>query len=188
MKKILLLFFIVLFAFMGNAQNSLEEYKKQFPDFNELVLNDIQSYEFSIESDKIKVIQNNHYESLILNENGILNNKESFSYSELVKLQSYDAFTLINDNGKEKRIKVTQTNEIQSTQSAVFYDDVKQRQLIFPNLEAGARKVYNYQTQIEDPFLLHKFIFGGGLPIKNSTLEIKTEKNINIASPADLIG
>ena len=180
MKKILLLFFIVLFAFMGYAQNSLEEYKKQFPDFNELVLNDIQSYEFSIESDKIKVIQNNHYESLILNENGILNNKESFSYSELVKLQSYDAFTLINDNGKEKRIKVTQTNEIQSTQSAVFYDDVKQRQLIFPNLEAGARKVYNYQTQIEDPFLLHKFIFGGGLPIKNSTLEIKTEKNINI--------
>ena len=180
MKKILLLFFIVLFAFMGNAQNSLEEYKKQFPDFNELVLNDIQSYEFSIESDKIKVIQNNHYESLILNENGILNNKESFSYSELVKLQSYDAFTVINYNGKEKKIKVTQTNEIQSTQSAVFYDDVKQRQLIFPNLEAGARKVYNYQTQIEDPFLLHKFIFGGGLPIKNSTLEIKTEKNINI--------
>jgi transglutaminase-like putative cysteine protease len=180
MKKILLLFFIVLFAFMGNAQNSLEEYKKQFPDFNELVLNDTQSYEFSIESDKIKVIQNNQYESLILTDNGILNNKESFSYSELVKLQSYDAFTVINYNGKEKKIKVTQTNEIQSTQSAVFYDDVKERQLIFPNLEAGARKVYNYQTQIEDPFLLHKFIFGGGLPIKNSTLEIKTEKNINI--------
>jgi transglutaminase-like putative cysteine protease len=180
MKKILLLFFIVLFAFMGIAQNSLEEYKKQFPDFNELVLNDTQSYEFSIESDKIKVIQNNQYESLILTDNGILNNKESFSYSELVKLQSYDAFTVINYNGKEKKIKVTQTNEIQSTQSAVFYDDVKERQLIFPNLEAGARKVYNYQTQIEDPFLLHKFIFGGGLPIKNSTLEIKTEKNINI--------
>ncbi len=192
MKKILLLFFIVLFAFIGNAQNSLEEYKKQFPDFNELILNDIQSYEFSIENDKIKVIQNNQYESLILNDNGILNNKESFSYSELVKLQSYDAFTVINDNGREKKIKVTQTNEVQSGQSAVFYDDVKQRQLIFPNLEAGAKKVYNYQTQIEDPFLLHKFIFGGGLPIKNSTLEIKTEKDINIGfkifnDPSNLI-
>lgn len=180
MKQLFLLFFIVLFAFTGNAQNSLEEYKKQFPDFNELVLNDIQSYEFSIENDKIKVIQNNQYESLILNDNGILNNKESFSYSDLVKLKSYDAFTLINDNGKENKIKVTQTNEVQSGQSFVFYDDVKERQLIFPNLEAGAKKVYNYQTQIEDPFLLHKFIFGGGLPIKNSTLEIKTEKNITI--------
>lgn len=180
MKQLFLLFFIVLFAFTGNAQNSLEEYKKQFPDFNELVLNDIQSYEFSIENDKIKVIQNNQYESLILNDNGILNNKESFSYSDLVKLKSYDAFTIINDNGKENKIKVTQTNEVQSGQSFVFYDDVKERQLIFPNLEAGAKKVYNYQTQIEDPFLLHKFIFGGGLPIKNSTLEIKTEKNITI--------
>lgn len=192
MKKILLLFFIVLLTFTANAQNSLEEYKKQFPDFNELVLNDSQSYEFSIESDKIKVIQNNQYESLILNDNGILNNKESFNYSELVKLQSFDAFTLINDNGKEKKIKVTQTNEVQSGQSFVFYDDVKQRQLIFPNLEAGAKKVYNYQTQIEDPFLLHKFIFGSGLPIKNSTLEIKTEKNINIGfkifnDPSNLI-
>lgn len=192
MNKILLLFFTVLLTFIANAQNSLEDYKKQFPNFNELVLNDSQSYDFSIENNKIKVIQNNQYESLILNDNGILNNKESFSYSELVKLQSYDAFTLINENGKEKKIKVTQTNEVQSGQSFVFYDDVKQRQLIFPNLEAGAKKVYNYQTQIEDPFLLHKFIFGGGLPIKNSSLEIKTEKNINIGfkifnDPSNLI-
>lgn len=191
-KLIFSIAFCTFLALTSTAQNSLDEYKKQFPDFNELVLNDIQSYEFSIENDKIKVIQNNQYESLILNDNGILNNKESFSYSELVKLQSYDAFTVINDNGREKKIKVTQTNEVQSGQSAVFYDDVKQRQLIFPNLEAGAKKVYNYQTQIEDPFLLHKFIFGGGLPIKNSTLEIKTEKDINIGfkifnDPSNLI-
>jgi len=180
MKKIFLLLLIVFFAITGNAQNSLEEYKKQYPDFNELVINDIQSYEFSIESNKLKVIQNNQYESIILTENGIQNNKESFSYSELVKLRSYEAYTLINYNGKEKKIKVTQTNEIQSGQSSVFYDDVKERQLIFPNLEAGAKKVYNYQTEIVDPFLLHRFIFGSAIPIKNSTLEIKTDKNINI--------
>lgn len=180
MKKIFLLLFIVFFACKSNAQNSLEEYKKQYPDFNELVINDIQSYEFTIESNKLKVIQNNHFESIILTDNGIQGNKESFTYSELVKLLGYEAYTVINDNGKEKKIKVTQTNEIQSGHSSVFYDDVKERQLIFPNLEAGAKKVYDYQTEIVDPFLLHRFIFGGALPIKNSTLEIKTDKNINI--------
>ncbi|HSN48482.1 MAG TPA: DUF3857 domain-containing protein, partial [Flavobacterium sp.] len=76
--------------------------------------------------------------------------------------------------------KVTQTNEIQSGQSSAFYDDVRERQLIFPNLEAGAKKVYNYQTEFVDPFLLHKFLFGSHLPVKNSSLEIRTEKNINI--------
>lgn len=180
MKKIHLVLFIGLFAFSANAQNLLEEYKKQYPDFNELVLNDIQTYDFSIENNKLKVIQDNHHESMILTDNGIQSNKESFSYSDLVKLQSYDAFTVINDNGKERKIKVTQTNEIQSGQSSVFYDDVKERQLIFPNLEAGAKKVYNYQTEFVDPFLLHKFLFGSHLPVKNSSLEIRTEKNINI--------
>ncbi|MBA4319346.1 MAG: hypothetical protein C0412_13170 [Flavobacterium sp.] len=180
MKKILLVLFIGLFSFSANAQNLLEEYKKQYPDFNELVLNDNQTYDFSIESNKLKVIQDNHYESVILTDNGIQSNKESFSYSELVKLLNYDAYSVIYDNGKERKIKVTQTNEIQSGQSSAFYDDVKERQLIFPNLEAGAKKVYNYQTEFVDPFLLHKFLFGSHLPVKNSTLEIRTEKNINI--------
>jgi len=148
--------------------------------YNRQVLNDIQTYDFSIVNNKLKVLENNQYESLILTDNGIQNNKESFSYSELVKLLGYEAYTLINDNGKEKKIKVTQTNEIQSKQSSVFYDNVKERQLIFPNLEAGAKKVYTYQTEFVDPFLLHKFIFGSNLPIKNSSIEIKTDKNINI--------
>ena len=180
MKKIYLVLFIGFFVFSTNAQNLLEEYKKQHPDFNELVLNDSQTYNFSIENNKLKVIQDNNYESVILTENGIQSNKESFSYSELVKLQSYDAYSVIFDNGKERKIKVTQTNEIQSGQSSVFYDNVKERQLIFPNLEAGAKKVYHYQTEFVDPFLLHKFLFGSHLPIKNSTLEIRTDRNINI--------
>lgn len=172
--------FCGIFAFTGNAQNSFDAYKKQYPDFNELVLNDVQSYDFSIENNKLKVLQDNQYESMILTENGIQGNKESFTYSELVKLLGYEAYSVVSVGGKEKKIKVTQTNEVQSSRSSVFYDDVKERQLLFPNLEAGAKKMYNYQVEFVDPFLLHKFIFGGGLPIKNSTLEIKTDKNINI--------
>jgi len=179
-KSFYCIVFCILFAMSSKAQTSLEELKKQYPDFNELVLNDIQSYDFSIENSKLKVIENNQYESIILTENGIQNNKESFNYSELVKLLNYEAYTAVNKTGKETKIKVTQTNEIKSGQGSVFYDDVKERQLIFPNLEAGAKKVYQYQTEIVDPFLLHKFIFGSNLPIKNSTLEIKTDKNINI--------
>ena len=168
------------FSTKNIAQNLLQELKKTYPSYNELVLNDNQSYNISIDNGKIKIIQDNHFESIILTENGIQNNEESFSYSDLVKIKNYEAFTIIDNNGHEKKIKVTQTNEKYSKQNSVFYNDVKQRQLIFPNLEAGAKKVYDYQTEIIDPFLLHKFIFGGGLPINNATLEIKTPKDINI--------
>ncbi|RKS14890.1 DUF3857 and transglutaminase domain-containing protein [Flavobacterium sp. 120] len=166
--------------FTTNAQNTLQEYKNIYPNYNELVVNDVQNYNITIEDKKLKIIQDNHYESIILTENGIQNNKESFSYSELIKLKSYDAYSIINENGKERKIKVTQTTEKQAQESSVFYNDVKERVLTFPNLEAGSKKVYDYQTEFMDPYLLHKFIFGNNIPIQNSSLEIKTDKEITI--------
>lgn len=168
------------FTLIASAQNTLTDYKKSYPDHNELVINNLQSYNISIENKKIKIIQDNHFESMILSENGIQNNKESFSYSNLVKLNSYDAYAVFNENGKEKKIKVTQTNEKLSQDGSVFFNDVMVRELTFKNLETGTKKVYNYQTEFIDPYLLHKYIFGNNIPIQNSTLEIITEKGIEI--------
>jgi transglutaminase-like putative cysteine protease len=184
-KTFLLLY--ALFTTLANAQNTGEptkltfaDYKKSYPDFNELILNETQHYDFSIVKNKLQVLQDNYQESIILSELGIHNNEESFSYSELVKILNYDAYSVTNTNGKEKKIKVTQTNERQSRSNSVFFDDVKERQLIFPNLEIGSKKVYQYQTEFVDPFLLHKFIFGNTMPVKNAMLEITTDKDIEI--------
>lgn len=162
------------------AQQTFEDYKKLYPDFNEVVLLDYQGYDISIENKKLKIIQNTSFESMILSENGIHNNEESFTYSELVKLLEYDAFSVINSNGKDKKVKVTQSAEKNSSSSSVFFDDIKERQLIFPHLEKGAKKVYNYKREFVDPFLLHKYMFIGGYPIKDATFEVKTDKNVNI--------
>lgn len=179
-KTILLVGITFLSANSLKAQTSFDTYKKEYPDYNELIVNNKTSYSISIEDKKLKVIQDNQYESMILSENGIQNNKETFSYSDLVKLISFDAFTTIQDRGRDKKIKVTQALEKQSQSGSVFHDDVKTKQLVFPNLEAGAKKTYEYTTEFTDPNLLHKFLFSDVLPIKNSTLEIKTDKDVNI--------
>lgn len=171
---------IGLVSISMQAQQTFQDYKKEYPDFNEVVLSDYQGYDISIINKKLKIIQNTSFESMILSENGIHNNEESFSYSELVKLLEYDAFSVINLNGKEKKIKVTQSTEKNSRSNSVFFDDIKERQLIFPHLETGAKKVYNYKREFVDPYLLHKYMFIGGFPIKNSTFEVKTDKNVNI--------
>ena len=79
------------------AQSNFETYKKQYPDYNELVLNNSTSYNISIVDKKLKVIQDNEYDSMILSEYGIQNNKETFSYSDLVKLISFNAYTVIQE-------------------------------------------------------------------------------------------
>jgi len=145
-KKTFIGLFIGLTSISIHAQNTFQDYKKEYPDFNEVVLLDYQGYDISIENKKLKIIQNTSFESMILSENGIHNNQESFTYSELVKLLEYEAYSLVNTNGKEKKIKVTQSTEKNSSSSSVFFDDIKERQLVFPNLETGAKKVYNYRS------------------------------------------
>lgn len=179
-KPFILTAFFVLYSTLSTAQKSFQDIKSLYSDYNEIIVDNSEIYDISIEKSGLKILQDNHFESIILTENGIFNNKESFSYSDLIQLKSYDAYTVINENGKEKKIKVTQTNEKQSQQSSIFYNDVKERQLTFPNIQTGAKKVFNYQTQFLDPHLLHKYIFGSGLPIQNSTLEVRTDKNVVI--------
>jgi hypothetical protein len=179
-SKVMVVLAVGLSPMAVHAQSNFETYKKQYPDFNELIVNNTTSYTISIVDKKLKVIQDNQYESMILSDNGIQNNKESFSYSDFVKLISYDAYTIVSNSGKEKKIKVTQALEKQSRGGSVFHDDVKVKQMSFPNLEAGAKKVFEYTTEFTDPNLLHKFIFGEVLPVKNASLEIKVDKNVNI--------
>lgn len=179
-KSFSLTLFFALFSIITTAQKSLQESKILYPDYNEIILDNAELYDISIENNGLKIIQDTRYESMILTQNGISNNKESFSYSGLIPLKGYEAYTIINENGKEKKLKVTQTIEKQSQQSSIFYNDVKERQLTFPGIETGSKKVYSYQNQFLDPHLLHKFIFGGGLPIVNCSLEVKTDKNVVI--------
>ncbi|MFN7674655.1 DUF3857 domain-containing protein [Flavobacterium sp.] len=179
-RNFLLLGITILSVNSINAQTNFETYKKEYPDYNELIVNNSTSYSISLVDKKLKVLQDNQYESIILSENGIQNNKETFTYSDFVKLLSYDAYTIVQDKGRDRKIKVTQAMEKQSQNGSVFHDDIKIKQLVFPNLESGAKKLYKYSTEFTDPNLLHKFIFSDVLPTKNATIEIKTDKSINI--------
>lgn len=165
----------------GNEPNAtLAEYKKSYPDFNELIVNETRSYNLSIVKNKLEILQDNYQESMILAEPGIHHNEESFSYSDLIKVRSYEAYTAINANGREKKIKVTQANEKKYRNNGVFYDDIMEKQLIFPNLEIGARKIYRYQAEFTDPFLLHHFVFANGIPVKKAVFEVVADRDIEI--------
>ena len=179
-KNCIYLSLLLSVSSFSQSSESYLEYKKTYDNINELIINDNISYEIFIEKNKIKVLQNNYYESMIMSENGIHNNKENFSYSELIKLNDFEAYSVINSKGRERKMKVTQITERQANQSSIFYNGVKEKQLTFPNLEAGVKKVYSYQREFIDPFLLQSHIFGSNYPVLNSTLEIKVDEGITI--------
>ena len=82
----------------------LSDLQKKYPGHSELILSETQSYQFSVQKNKLQVLQDNYFESIILSDIGIQNNSESFTFSELVPVNSYNAFTVIKNNGKDKKI------------------------------------------------------------------------------------
>lgn len=178
-SKNILLFTGLLCVCNGFAQQ-LSEWQKKHSGHNELIIKEAQSYDFSIHKNQLQILQDNYYESVILSEMGIHNNSESFSFSELVPLKKYEAYTVVHSKGKERKIPIQQVSDKNSNQSNIFYSGVKDRKLIFSNLEVGAKKVYSYQSEFLDPCLLHRFSFAGILPMEQSSFEIITDKNIEI--------
>ena len=163
-----------------SATQDIHEMKLRYPGYSELVLKETQSYNFSIKDNKPSIIQDNYYESIILSENGVHNNSESVSFSQLVPLINYEGYTAVKIDGKDKKIPVREVNEKSESSGGVFHSDVKAKKLLFTNLEVGARKVYYYQSEFLDPFLLHRFVFTGSMPVEESMLEITAEKGIEI--------
>ena len=67
-KKAVACMLIGLSSIGVHAQLTFEDYKKEYPDFNEVVLLDYQGYDISIENKKLKIIQNTSFESMILSQ------------------------------------------------------------------------------------------------------------------------
>ena len=86
-----------------SAQSDINEMKKRYPGYSELIIKESQTYSFSIQDKKPSILQDNYFESVILSENGIHNNAENLSFSQLVPLKSYEGFTSVKIDGKEKK-------------------------------------------------------------------------------------
>ncbi|HMR88560.1 MAG TPA: DUF3857 domain-containing protein [Saprospiraceae bacterium] len=173
------LFWLTIWSCILNGQN-IADIKAKYPGQNELILKDKQTYRFSLSDDKPKIISDNYFESLILSEVGIQNTSESFSFSELVPLKSFDAYTIVNAKGKEKKIPINPPTEKSAESNSVFYSDVKEKKLTFNNLEIGSKKVYTYQSEFLDPYLLHRFMFAHNIPVEEAELEVITDNDIKI--------
>jgi hypothetical protein len=178
-KKFFLLL-ILGYTQMGISQNLIDFYTQKYPGHHEVVLSDVQKYDISFQKDKLKVLEDCYIETLILTELGARNTTESFTFSELVPLKSYNAFTILSKNGKDKKIPLQGTVDKVARENSIFYNDVIEKKLTFSNLEIGAKKIYQYQSEFLDPYLLHRHIFADNRPVKNSSFEITTDKGIEI--------
>lgn len=88
-----------------------------------------------------------------------------------------EAFSVTPGKKKEKvRNIMTEDVEIED----IFYHDMKYKYYFFSNLEEGSETYSSYRKEFRQPHFLDAFYFRDGLDCRNSKVELKVSKDVEI--------
>ena len=171
--------FFLLGLTAANGQ-SLTDLATKYSSYPEVILRESESYNIEVEKGNLKVSRTSYFESMILSEVGIQNDDETFFYSTLLPVEEYEAYTILPETKKSKKVEVEQESESSGKADFVFHDDVKQKKLSYLHLEPGAKKVLKYKTIYKDASLMNGQSFSRHLPAEYISLEVRCDKNVEL--------
>lgn len=114
--------------------------------------------------------QSNHFAREVLHTN---------SFRTLSKI---DAYSLVANKTKYKKVAVDQFEEKDNVVGAgfVFYDDTKQTRFVFPGVRPGTRNVLQYEETFKEPRFLSPWYPATPLPVEKANLKIIVDPAVQI--------
>lgn len=164
----------------ANAQTN-EEIKKIFPQRDVVFLNYKTHLTVKIK-DGVPVAESQfEADKMFLNNNnpGRYSRYKVF-HSSFSELKDLDAYTMVPDGTKYKKIKAGDTKTSNSVDRSVFYDDVKETSFDFAGLTENAIAHVSYSQFHKDAHLLTPFYFGSYLPLVNTSYTVTFPNDIRI--------
>lgn len=173
--------FLSCVSFASYAQD-VNTLRTQYPGQAEVVSEYSEHYTISLtKENKVKISQENYEESTIITDKGTgFSTNESIMFSTLNHLKTYEAYTLNNINGRQRKTEIAQITEKKLDQQSVFDSDVKLKVFTYSNLTLGSQKILKYTIDFKDPNLLHRFMFASSYPSLSRTLKLSFPENIKI--------
>lgn len=170
--------FLCIAAF-ANAQD-LAFYQDKFKSFNEVSLLETEDVYITLQKGNVNVSVKSYEEFLIIDDKLRNVNVESIFYSEFVKLQNFEAYTLNKVNNKDKKIGHGNVLDKLLEQNNIFHSDTRMKYITYRDLEIGSKKVLSYSLKLEDPYLLHRFNFANYQPAVKKRFRLVVDQGIDM--------
>lgn len=184
MQKNFTLFLTLVFTLINVlAQDHSEElnyFYEKYPNENIVITNHLEEIDISKSKDGLQVTIKYNEEKLYLQDNANLYSEEKISGSSFHQVSEVKASSLIFNGKNYKEQKISQFNEKDKLDNAIFHDDVKEISFYYPNLNKGSKSTLSYTTNITDPRFLTSFFFQEYHPINEVTYRMTVDKDINI--------
>lgn len=181
-KSVLLLTFL-FFTLTSISQTTeiYETYKKKYPGQHLVVLNSWSRVNIDLVKGKPRVSKTYHNEYLLLDKNGILAlSEEMVNFSSFEEITINEAYVLVPKGSSSEKIKVTQiSTQDADSEGSIFHDDTKEMRLIFPRIEIGALRVFEYTVVISENRFPFGFNFGSYYSNEKTSFEIVCDTAIH---------
>lgn len=163
----------------GQYSKELDQNSLLYPKANSISLNETFEININLYQDEISITQDQHIETLYLNETAKHQSKEAISYSYFYEISEIEAH-VHNFDGKKYKSKKVKDFKTKDNLSGSFHDDIKSISFIYPNLEKGAKSSLQYRTTIKNPRFLNTIFLGDYNPIAQKKVTIYVDKSIDL--------
>ncbi|WP_258104647.1 DUF3857 domain-containing protein [Marinoscillum sp. MHG1-6] len=181
------IFFFLLCSVHLLAQGQMkadEEYahfKKLYPNDQVIYLTKSETVNYTIVNDSVKTTIDVYHEILHLGENTAGYAGEKVFSSSFSEVSNLEAYTLVPNKRKYRRIEVEEFKSSYDKNSYVFYDDNKEISFTYPGVQKGAKCILKYTKTVNDPRMIGTFFFESYIPIHRAVYEVKRDPNISIS-------
>jgi hypothetical protein len=179
-----ILFFSVLLNVLGQPGNykfkDVLQLAERYKGENAIYLYKNKFIEIGFENDSVKTRVHNSEATLILNEYSKLGAVKHVYLNSFCKVENINANTYYLNNKRYKKIEAKDIKISSSMSDYVFYDDSKEMEIKYPMAGKFSIMNLNYDEEIIEPFVIERFYFQEGIPVKKFNLNIKVHKDITV--------
>lgn len=160
---------------------SLEELQKQYSDEFGVYTKYYRNLVFYFDKDELKVKMDVENEKVLLDPTfAAAFSTESVHHSYFSTLNYLEAATLIPSEKGFKSVKSFNTKVKSSKEDYVFYDDSKETEIYYNNLEKGNRTSIKYGLTFRDVYMVPKMVLQSYLPVMHMKIEISLPKGLTL--------
>jgi hypothetical protein len=172
--------FIFLFpAFYVEAQD-INKLKQDFPGAGAVYLSKEVHAFFDRKGETVSLYTKNKTTTLFLDDNANLYTDKNIFYSGLILVDNIDAKTVVVENEKEKNFRSSKIIEKDVVEPGIFYDDMKMKEVVFPNIKKGAKAILSFDNTYMEHRLFGPVVLSSYIPVIESVCKVTVHKDIKI--------
>jgi hypothetical protein len=174
-KNLVLVCCFILAAFSYCTAQSVEEFRKLYPDEKAVFTKQTVNFYFELKNKQLELYSTTENKLLFLYDDANTHSAQTVYQSSFSRIENLEAVTV--NKGKKFAVKTfnTKTNEQQN----IFFDDSKTIAFNLLSLDEGATATISYETKYPNPILTPDVYFTTYLPVHEREVVYYVDKDID---------